>query len=88
MIVAGVVGLFDALVDEFDDLVKLAEFLFGIVLLTVLDTDRLHEVHAHGVHNVPEVVHVQFTFSMPVIDGTDPFDFITILYILFSYQIY
>ena len=80
MIVACVVGLFDALIDEFDDLVKLAEFLFGIILLTVLYADRLHEVHAQGVHDVPEVVHVQFTFSMPVVDSTDPFDFISILY--------
>lgn len=81
MIVAGVIGLFDGLVDEFDNLIKLAEFLFGIVLLTVLDADRLHEVHAHGVHDVAEVVHVQFTFSMPVVDSTDPFDFISILYL-------
>jgi len=75
-----VFGLFDGLSDEFDNLVIGLVCLLGIISLTVLDTGLLGEVHATGVENVHEVVHVKFSLGMPIIDAADPLDFLLTLY--------
>merc|ERR1712109_292850 len=47
-----------------DDLIKLAELLLNIVSLTIFDTGLLGEVHAHGIEDIHEVVHVKDTLAM------------------------
>ena len=71
MVVARVLGLLDGLIHEFDDLVEGAELLASVVGLTELDGDLLGNVHAEGVEDVHEVVHVKFTSAIPIVDFAD-----------------
>jgi len=76
VVVAGVLGLLEGLLDEGDDLIELAELLAGVVGLAVLDADLLDDVEAEGVEDVHEVVHVEDTLHVPVVDLADLFDVI------------
>merc|ERR1711923_368119 len=60
------------------NLIEFAEFLLNIVSLAVFDANLLGEVHAHGVEDIHEVVHVKDTLAMPIIDVADPLNFISI----------
>ena len=80
MVVSGVFGLLDGLLDKSDNLVELLVCLLDIISLTVLDSGLFGEVHAQGVEDVHEVVHVKFSLAMPIIDVADPPDFILTLY--------
>ena len=80
MVVAGVLGLLEGLLDEGDDLIELAELLAGVVGLAVLDADLLDNVEAKGVEDVHEVVHVEDTLHVPVVDLADLLDIIGALF--------
>ena len=71
MVVARVLGLLDGLIHEFDDFVEGAELLASVVGLTELDGDLLGNVHAEGVEDVHEVVHVEFASAIPIVDFAD-----------------
>ena len=78
VVIAGAVGLLDGLLHEFDDLVILAELLAGVVGLAVLDGDLFDDVHAQSIEDVHEVVHVNLAFGIPIVDGADFLDFISV----------
>ena len=79
MVVTSVFWLLDGLLDKGYNLIEFAEFLLNIVSLAVFDANLLGEVHAHGVEDIHEVVHVKNTLAMPIIDVADPLNFISIL---------
>ena len=79
MVISSVFGLSDNFLGKFDNLIEFAEFLLNIVSLAVFDANLLGEVHAHGVEDIHEVVHVKDTLAMPIIDVADPLNFISIL---------
>merc|ERR1712083_708146 len=70
MIVSGVFWL--------SNLIEWKEFLLNIISLAIFDTNLFGEVHAHGVEDIHEVVHVKDTLAMPIIDVADPLNFISI----------
>ena len=74
-----VIGLLDGFLHQSDNFVKLAIFFLVIIGLTVLDANFLDDIQAQCVKDVHEIVHVKRTFAMPVIDLTDPYNFISIL---------
>jgi len=76
VVVTGVLGLLEGLLDEGDDLIELAELLAGVVGLAVLDADLLDDVEAKGVEDVHEVVHVEDTLHVPIVDLADLLDII------------
>merc|ERR1712110_1395161 len=78
MVVTSVVWLLDGLLDKGYNLVKLAVFLLNIVGLSVFDSGLLGEVHAKGIEDVHEIVHVKFALAMPIVDIADPFNFSSI----------
>merc|ERR1739844_880769 len=71
MVVSRVFWLLDSLVHKADDLIELAEFLVDIIGLTELDSNFLGDVHAKSIEDIHEVVHIKYTFAIPVIDFTD-----------------
>merc|ERR1712158_197574 len=77
VVVASVLWLLDGLLDEADNLIKLAELLAGVVGLAVLDADLLDDVHAKGVEDIHEVVHVKDAFAIPIVDLADLLDIIS-----------
>ena len=79
VVVAGVFRLLDGLLDKGDNFVEFAELLLDIVGLTVLDSGLLGEVHAEGIEDVHEVVHVKLALAVPIVDVADSADFISIL---------
>jgi len=78
MVVTSAVGLLDGLLHELDDLIVLAELLASVIGLAVLDGDLLDDVHAQGVEDIHEVVHVNLAFCVPIIDGADFLDLISV----------
>jgi hypothetical protein len=78
VVVAGVVGLLACIADEFDDLVELAELLLVVVLLAMCHAHLLGNVHAHGVHDVTEVVHVKLALAVPVINVANSLNLLSI----------
>merc|ERR1712018_91923 len=70
--------LLDCLLDKGYNLIKLAESLLNIVSLTIFDSGLLGEVHAKGIEDIHEVVHVKFALDMPIVDIADPSNFISI----------
>ena len=81
MVVSRVFWLLDGLVHKADDLIELAEFLVDIIGLTELDSNFLGDVHAKSIEDIHEVVHIKYTFAIPVIDFTDFSSSSSILYI-------
>ena len=79
MVVAGVVRLLDSSVHEADDLIEGAELLASVVGLAVLHAHLLDDVHAKGIKDVTEVVHVQLASAIPIVDGADLLDLISVL---------
>ena len=49
------------------------------MLLTVFHANRFGDVETKCIENVHEIIHVYFTFSIPIIDITNFFDSIRIL---------
>ena len=78
VVVAGAVGLLDGLLHELDDLIVLAELLAEVVGLAELDGGLLDDVHAQSIEDVHEVVHVDLAFGIPIVDGADLLDFISV----------
>ena len=78
MVVAGAVGLLDGLLHELDDLIVLAELLAEVVGLAELDGGLFDDVHAQSIEDVHEVVHVDLAFGIPIVDGADLLDFISV----------
>merc|ERR1712242_623256 len=78
MIVSSVFRLLDSLLDKGYNLIKLAEFLLNIISLSVFDSGLLGQIHAKGIEDVHEVVHVKFALAMPIVDIADPSNFISI----------
>ena len=76
MVVTEDLRLLQSLLDEGNDLVKLAELLAIVVSLAVLDADLLDNVEAKGIEDVHKVVHVDDTLHVPIIDLADPLDII------------
>jgi hypothetical protein len=61
-----------------DNVVELGEFLAFLISLAVGNAHLLGGVEAQGVHDVTEVVQVEFTFAIPVVDVTNLLDSIGI----------
>merc|ERR1712156_255305 len=78
MVVSSVFRLSNNFLGKFNNLIEFAELLLNIVSLAVLDANLLGEVHAHGVEDIHEVVHVKDTLAMPIIDVADSLNFISI----------
>jgi hypothetical protein len=78
VVVSGIIGLLDGLLHEGNDLIKFAEFFASIVSLTILDANLLDDIHAKGIEDVHEVVHVQHAFAIPIVDVADPLDFVSV----------
>ena len=57
-----------------DNVVELGEFLAFLISLAVGNAHLLGGVEAQGVHDVTEVVQVEFTFAIPVVDVTNLLD--------------
>merc|ERR1739845_117534 len=72
MVVSSVFWLLNSLLDKGYNLIELAEFLLNVISLTILDGSLLGEVHAKGIEDVHEVVHVEFALAMPIVDIADP----------------
>ena len=79
MVIARVFWFLDGLLNKGDYFVKLGIFLFKVVHLSILDTDLLGDVETKSIEDIHEVVHVQYTFAIPIIDVADLFDGISIL---------
>merc|ERR1712029_442474 len=77
VVVTNDLRLLQSLLDKADDLVKLAELLASIVSLAELDADLLDDVDAKGKEDVHEVVHVNFTLHVPIVDLADLSDIIS-----------
>ena len=71
VVVTRVLRLLQSLLSQGDDLIELAELLASVVSLAVLDADLLDDVEAKGVEDVHEIVHVEFTLHVPIIDLAD-----------------
>merc|ERR1711956_19175 len=78
MVITRVLWFLDSFLNKFDYLVELGVFLFVVVHLSKLDADLLGDVETKGIEDVHEVVHVQFTFAIPIIDVADLFNRISI----------
>ena len=79
VVVSSMFRLLNNLLGKSDNLIEGKEFLFNIISLAVFDASLLGKVHAHGVEDIHEVVHVKDTLAMPIIDVADPLNFISIL---------
>ena len=79
MVVSSVFWLSNNFLGKFNDFVEWEEFLLNIIGLAPFDANLLGEVHAHGVEDIHEVVHVKDTLAMPIIDVADPLNFISVL---------
>merc|ERR1711936_1002939 len=78
MVVSSMFGFLDSLFDEADNLIVLAEFLSKVISLAVFDGDFFGQIHSKCIENVHEIVHVQLAFTIPIVDGADLFNSISI----------
>merc|ERR1711928_133235 len=78
VVVSSVFWLLNNLLGKSDNLIEGKEFLFNIISLAIFDTSLLGEVHAHGVEDIHEVVHVKDTLAVPIVDVADPLNFFNV----------